>query len=125
VAALNDELAKRPKPKPVAGSPSQPLVLSTEEELGAVVAYLTSPGANARIPSHIDPSKPLDAQIILGFNIRSPRARTEVEELVKETWSINPVVVFGEVCIFGDSVLKNMALINRHMNILHIIVETT
>jgi len=70
--------------------------LTPAEELGAVVAYLTSIGANAHIPSYIDPSKPLEAELILGFNARSSRASAEVAELVDETWQINPVVMFGE-----------------------------
>lgn len=73
------------------------LVLTPEEELGAVIAYLTSLGANARIPSSIDPAKPIDAELIVGFNTQSPRAKAEVKELVSETWNINPVLAFGEV----------------------------
>ena len=76
---------------------SPALKLTPAEELGAVVAYLTSIGANARIPPSTDPSKPLDAELILGFNARSSRASAEVAELVRETWQINPVVMFGEV----------------------------
>jgi len=78
------------------GGTSPALKLTPAEELGAVVAYLTSIGANAHIPSSIDPSKPLDAELILGFNARSSRASAEVAELVDETWQINPVVMFGE-----------------------------
>jgi len=79
------------------GGASPALKLTPAEELGAVVAYLTSIGANARISPSIDPSKPLDAELILGFNARSSRASAEVAELVRETWQINPVVMFGEV----------------------------
>lgn len=74
-----------------------PLKLTLAEELGAVVAYLTSLGANARIPHTIDPTRPIDAELILGFNTRSSKASAEVSELVRETWEINPVVMFGEV----------------------------
>lgn len=78
-------------------SSGSPLKLTLAEELGAVVAYLTSIGANARIPHSIDPLVPIDAELILGFNTRSSRASAEVSELVRETWEINPVVMFGEV----------------------------
>lgn len=81
------------------GGPTLKLTLA--EELGAVVAYLTSLGANAHIPTSIDPSQPLDADLILGFNTRSSRASAEVAELVRETWQITPVVLFGEVCHHG------------------------
>lgn len=73
------------------------LKLTLAEELGAVVAYVTSLGAHANIPTSIDPARPIDAELILGFNTRSPRASTEVAELVRETWQINPVVLFGDV----------------------------
>lgn len=85
-----------------------PLKLTLAEELGAVVAYLTSLGANARIPNTIDPSRPIDAELILGFNTRSARASAEVAELVRETWEINPVVMFGEVRVFFFSLLLSL-----------------
>lgn len=73
------------------------LRLSPSEELGAVVAYLTSLGANAMIPPSIDPSSPVDPDLILEFNTRSPRAREEVKALMADTWAANPVVVISEV----------------------------
>ncbi|KAF8322180.1 hypothetical protein DL93DRAFT_2072013 [Clavulina sp. PMI_390] len=74
----------------------KPLKLTTDEELGALVAYLTSLGAHATIPDSIDPAKPIDAELILGFNTRSAKAAAEVKELVAETWEIHPVVMFGQ-----------------------------
>ena len=73
------------------------ITLTPTEELGAIVAYLTSLGANAMIPSTVDPSLPIDPELVLEFNTRSDRARTEVAELVSETWALNPVVLFTEV----------------------------
>ncbi|KAF8326547.1 uncharacterized protein EI90DRAFT_2929741 [Cantharellus anzutake] len=74
-----------------------PLKLTHAEELGAVMAYLTNLGANAMIPVSIDPTIPVDPQLILEFNTRSPRAREEVKSLVADTWAANPVVVISEV----------------------------
>jgi hypothetical protein len=109
-----DDLGLRPFVKPFKGNGATPgdtsnndggstLKLTLAEELGAVVSYLTSLGAHANIPMSIDPARPIDAELVLGFNTRSSRASAEVAELVRETWHINPVVLFGEVRPCGHS----------------------
>ncbi len=51
------------------------------------------------LPSDIDPSKPLDPQLVLGFDTRAEGAEEEVEAVVEETWSNYPVVMFSQVML--------------------------
>jgi hypothetical protein len=72
------------------------LVLNPEQELGVLVSFLTAVKANM-LPSDIDPSKPLDPQLVVDFDTREEGAEKEVEALVAETWSNYPVVIFSQV----------------------------
>ncbi|KAF9520326.1 hypothetical protein BS47DRAFT_1323840 [Hydnum rufescens UP504] len=49
------------------------------------------------IPGTVDPTRPIDSELVLEFNTRSERARAEVAELVSETWAQSPLVLFTEV----------------------------
>lgn len=73
---------------------SSPLELSPEDELAALTAFIAALPWNA-LPSHVDPSRPLDPTIILDFDPSHRRARDELASLRRETWQLNPVVVFG------------------------------
>lgn len=84
------------------------VVLDMPEELAAVTAFMASLAEN-RIPDDVDPTKPLDPDLILDFDTRSQNARSEVEELVRDTWQRNPVVLFGKVRFAG-----NLARHSRH-----------
>lgn len=72
------------------------LVLEPEQELGVLVSFMAAVQANA-LPFDIDPSKPLDPQLVVGFDTRADGAMEEVEALVEETWSNYPVVIFSQV----------------------------
>ena len=74
---------------------SPDLVLEPRQELGVLVAFMAA--VTAKLPSHIDPSKPLDPQLVVGFDTRADGARDEIEALVEETWSNYPVVIFSQV----------------------------
>ena len=48
----------------------------------------------------VDPTKPLDPIRVLAFDparMGAVAARAELEELKRDTWAVNPVVVFGKV----------------------------
>ena len=49
------------------------------------------------IPTDIDPTEPIDPQLVLDFDTRSPRAGEEVDNVVSDVWLRNPVVVFSKV----------------------------
>ena len=72
------------------------LVLQPEQELGVLVSFMAAVKANM-LPSDIDPSKPLDPQLVVGFDTRANGAQEEVQALVDETWSNYPVVIFSQV----------------------------
>jgi len=72
------------------------LVLEPEQELGVLVSFMAAVKANV-LPSDTDPSKPLDPQLVVGFDTRADGAKEEVDALVEETWSNYPVVIFSQV----------------------------
>lgn len=80
------------------------LVLTPGQELGVLVAFMAAIKANM-LPSDIDPSKPLDPQLVVGFDTRAEGAEKELEAVVEETWSNYPVVMFSQVTFnnFGTS----------------------
>jgi hypothetical protein len=44
----------------------------------------------------VDPKVPLDPQLILDFDVRGKAAKDELNEVVRDVWHRNPVVVFGK-----------------------------
>ena len=86
-----------PKPPPGSFHKHRPeIVLSPEQELGAVTAFMAALPQNV-IPTDIDPTQPIDPQLVLDFDTRSPRAEEEVANIVSDVWLRNPVVVFSKV----------------------------
>lgn len=84
----------KPKPKP---KPSHPQITLTEpQELASLTFFLASLPEN-RLPTNIDPSRPIDPELVLDFDTRSPRAEEGVKEIVEDVWRNNPVVVFSKV----------------------------
>ena len=82
-----------------------PLQLTPEQELAAVTTFLASLPQNV-IPSNIDPSKPIDPQLVLDFDIHSPQAPTEVAQLEHDAWVRYPVVLYSKVrALFNHRVL--------------------
>lgn len=71
-------------------------MLSPEQELGAVTAFMAALPQNV-IPPDVDPTQPIDPQLVLDFDTRSPRAEEEVNNVVSDVWLRNPVVVFSKV----------------------------
>lgn len=74
------------------------LVLTPGQELGVLVSFMAAVKANI-LPSDIDPSKPLDPQLVVGFDTRAEGAEEEVDAVVEETWSNYPVVMFSQVML--------------------------
>jgi hypothetical protein len=71
-------------------------LLSPEQELGALTAFMAALPQNV-IPSNIDPSRPIDPQLVLDFDTRSPEAVDEIDDVVLGVWMNNPVVLFSKV----------------------------
>ena len=84
-------------PLPPPGPPPRPdVLLSPEQELGALTAFMAALPQNV-IPSNIDPSQPIDPQLVLDFDTRSPEAVDEIDDVVLGVWMNNPVVLFSKV----------------------------
>ncbi|KZT10796.1 uncharacterized protein LAESUDRAFT_643614 [Laetiporus sulphureus 93-53] len=76
-----------------AGRPQ--LTLNQTEELAAVSGFLASLPQNV-IPSSVDPSQPIDPQLVLDFDTRSENAGEEVQRVVNEVWARNPVMLYSK-----------------------------
>jgi len=73
------------------------LRLDESQELAAVAAFIAALPQNT-IPRSIDPNQPIDPQLVLDFDTRSPRAADEVNQIVEEVWARHPVMLFTKVC---------------------------
>ncbi len=86
-----------PLPPPNHVPPPRPdVLLSPEQELGALTAFMAALPQNV-IPSNIDPSRPLDPQLVLDFDTRGPQSENEIDNVVAGAWMNNPVVLFSKV----------------------------
>lgn len=84
-------------PLPPPSPPPRPdVLLSPEQELGALTAFMAALPQNV-IPSNIDPSRPIDPQLVLDFDTRGPEAGDEIDDVVLGVWMNNPVVLFSKV----------------------------
>ncbi|KAH9993629.1 hypothetical protein BJV77DRAFT_944239, partial [Russula vinacea] len=70
--------------------------LSPEQELGALTAFMAALPQNV-IPSNIDPSLPIDPQLVLDFDTRGPEAEDEIADIIVDVWTNNPVVLFTKL----------------------------
>jgi len=75
--------------------PGPALKLDLPQELAAVSSFLASLPQNV-IPPTVDPSVPIDPQLILDFDTRGPRAKEELEALMEDVWLRNPVFVYSK-----------------------------
>ncbi|OCF41296.1 hypothetical protein I317_04867 [Kwoniella heveanensis CBS 569] len=68
---------------------------SVEEELAALISFITSTTANA-LPA-LDPLEPLDPSVVLDFDPSGPNARDDLELLQNEINTIYPIVLVGKM----------------------------
>jgi hypothetical protein len=76
------------------------MALTPAQELAAVSSFLASLPQNV-IPPSVDPALPIDPELVLDFDTRSPHAMEEVERVVDDVWSRNPVMLYGKVCLLS------------------------
>jgi len=84
-----------------------PLRLDAAEELAAVTSFLASLPQNV-IPPTVDPSLPIDPQLVLDFDTRGPHARDEVKAIVEEVWQRNPVFLYSKLYSPASRELKTI-----------------
>ncbi|KAI0775790.1 hypothetical protein BD413DRAFT_470869 [Trametes elegans] len=70
--------------------------LNQTQELAAVSSFIASLPQNM-IPSTIDPSQPIDPQLVLDFDTRGARAAEELQAVVHDVWARNPVMLYSKV----------------------------
>jgi glutaredoxin-related protein len=84
-----------------------PLRLDPPQELAAVTSFLASLPQNV-IPPTVDPSRPIDPQLVLDFDTRGYRAREEVRAMVDDVWARNPVLLYSKVYSPASRELKGI-----------------
>lgn len=89
----------RPTHKDVLASRPQ-ITLSPEEELAALSSFIISLPDQNILPPSVDPSQPIDPQLILDFDTRADGAEAELKRLVAATWETYPVVMYTKVLTF-------------------------
>lgn len=93
-----------------------PLELNPNEELAAVIAFLAASPSNA-LPPFIDPTRPLDPRLVLGFDTSRESAISEIAALTRDTWKDYPVVLLSKVshspCRAPDRLLSPFCVAER------------
>ncbi|KAI0745928.1 hypothetical protein C8Q76DRAFT_44761 [Earliella scabrosa] len=72
------------------------ITLNQTQELAAVSSFIAALPQNM-IPLHVDPSKPLDPQLILDFDTSGPHADEELQAVIQDVWTRNPVMLYSKV----------------------------
>ncbi|KAI0373963.1 hypothetical protein BV20DRAFT_591624 [Pilatotrama ljubarskyi] len=72
------------------------LTLNQTQELAAVSSFIASLPQNM-IPSTVDPSQPIDPELVLDFDTRGPQAEQELQHVVRDVWARNPVMLYSKV----------------------------
>lgn len=69
--------------------------LTPDEELAALLAFITSTTANALPP--LDPTVPLEPSVILDFDYTKSTAQSDLKILMEDVISRYPVVLVGRM----------------------------
>ncbi|KAF8813883.1 hypothetical protein BYT27DRAFT_7206635 [Phlegmacium glaucopus] len=83
------------------------LRLDPPQELAAITSFLASLPQNV-IPLTVDPSRPIDPQLVLDFDTRGYRAREEVRAMVDDVWTRNPVLLYSKLYSPASRQLKGV-----------------
>ncbi len=76
----------------------EPITFTPQQELAALLSFITALPSNA-LPQSVDPSKPIDPELIVDFDVRKERDEVERELAVMESsvWEMYPVILFSKV----------------------------
>ena len=89
-----NSLGSGKKPRPLRQGTQ--IRLDAAQELAAISSFLASLPQN-HIPPSVDPSVPIDPQLVLDFDTSSLRATDEVQAMVDDVWLQNPVFLYSKV----------------------------
>ncbi|KAJ7782399.1 hypothetical protein DFH07DRAFT_322467 [Mycena maculata] len=106
-ATWHSRLEAAKKHKSYAGR--KPITLTPAQELAAVSSFLASLPQNV-IPLSVDPSLPIDPELVLDFDTRSPHAMEEVERVVDDVWSQNPVMLYSKLYSPASREIKSILM---------------
>jgi len=98
---------KRPSSSAAASTSLPQISLTQAQELAAVSSFIASLPQNV-IPDSVDPSQPIDPQLVLDFDTRTSHAAEEVEAMVSDTWARNPVMLYSKLHSPVSRELKQM-----------------
>ncbi|KAI0630429.1 hypothetical protein C8Q77DRAFT_1063733 [Trametes polyzona] len=87
---------RKPNATGPSANPSPQITLNQTQELAAVSSFIASLPQNV-IPSSVDPSLPIDPQLVLDFDTRGPHAQEELQAVVRDVWARNPVMLYSKV----------------------------
>ncbi|CDO76968.1 hypothetical protein BN946_scf184281.g15 [Trametes cinnabarina] len=87
---------RRPHATVASSNPHEQIYLNQTQELAAISNFIASLPQNV-LPSTIDPSQPIDPQLVLDFDTRGPRAEEELQHVVRDVWARNPVMLYSKV----------------------------
>ncbi|KAJ7879566.1 hypothetical protein B0H14DRAFT_3082883 [Mycena olivaceomarginata] len=87
--------------------PAHQMRSTPKQELAAVSSFLASLPQNV-IPPSVDPSRPIDPELVLDFDTRSPRAPEEIARVVDDVWARNPVLLYGKLYSPATRELKSV-----------------
>jgi len=71
------------------------LRLDPSQELAAISSFLASLSHNI-LPPTVDGTRPVDPHLVLDFDTRSHRAQEEVQAMVEDVWTRNPVFLYSK-----------------------------
>jgi len=71
------------------------LRLDPPQELAAISSFLASLPQNV-LPPTVDAARQVDPQLVLDFDTRSDRAQEEVQAMVEDVWTRNPVFLYSK-----------------------------
>jgi len=84
-----------------------PLRLDPSQELAAITSFLASLPQNV-LPPTVDTTQPIDPQLVLDFDTRGYRAQEEVQAMVEDVWTRNPVFLYSKVYSSASRELKGI-----------------
>ncbi|KAI8992962.1 hypothetical protein BD414DRAFT_535548 [Trametes punicea] len=87
---------RRPHTIVASSNPRLQISLNQTQELAALSNFIASLPQNV-LPSTVDPSQPIDPQLVLDFDTRGPRAEEELQTVVRDVWVRNPVMLYSKV----------------------------
>ena len=91
--------------------------LNASQELAAVSSFIASLPHNV-IPGTVDPSKPIDPQLVLDFDTTAAHAAVEVETVVKDVWAQHPVMLYSKVSALSLFAVGPPSIISIHFHLL-------